>query len=78
MDFNCIKIDRYVSDLNSWDFKWLFALPEHVMMNKRNIGCVYQPRRFAPKFKVSWIYKVKLKGLTVTQWKWIIFQKVNK
>ncbi len=54
------------------------VFPEHVSMNKKNIGCVYHPRRLVSKFQVLWIYKVKLKGLIVTQLKWIIFQKVNK
>jgi hypothetical protein len=40
---------------------------EHVMMNIKNIGCVYHPRRLASKFQVLSIYKVKLKELIVTQ-----------
>ncbi len=51
---------------------------EHVMMNMRNIGWVYQPRRLVSKFQVLCISLVKLKDLIVTQWKWIISQKINK
>jgi hypothetical protein len=54
------------------------VFPEHVRMNIKNIECVYHPRRLVSKFQVLWIYKVKLKGLIVTQWKLIICQKVNK
>jgi hypothetical protein len=54
------------------------VFPEYVRMNKKNIGCVNHLRRLVLKFQDLWIYKVKLKGLIVTQCKWIIFQKVNK
>jgi hypothetical protein len=54
------------------------VFPEHVMMNIKNIGWLYQPRRLVSKFQVLWIYKVKLKGLIVTHWKWIVFKEVNK
>jgi hypothetical protein len=43
------------------------VFPEHVMMNIKNIGCAYHPRRLVSKFQVLCIYKVKLKGLIVTQ-----------
>jgi hypothetical protein len=43
------------------------VFPERVMMNIKNIGCVYHPRRLVSKFHVLSIYKVKLKGLIVTQ-----------
>jgi hypothetical protein len=38
-------------------FRFLFLIglvfPEHVMMNIKNIGCVYHPRRLVSKFQVS-------------------------
>jgi hypothetical protein len=43
------------------------VFPEHVRMNIKNIGCVNHLRRLVSKFQVLLIYKVKLKGLIVTQ-----------
>jgi hypothetical protein len=69
-----IKMDRYVSDRNSWGFKWSLGPSCARSVNTRNIGWVYEVRRLIPKFQVLSIYKVKLKGSIVSQWKWIIFQ----